>query len=68
MKTEDYEKDFSGLEFWMPASLETAKRYKALADGLKLRMEYKTVRADMAELWVPENLDLEEFLKLTGDF
>ena len=65
---EDWEKDFTGLEHWLLTDIETAKIFTGTAKILNIRMEYKTVSAHSAELWVGEDEDLDELWnKLEGE-
>lgn len=67
MTIENYEKDFSDLEFWGLVPPAKAEEYKTIADAMGLRMEYVKISETLAQLWVAD-VDLEEFWEKTGDF
>ena len=60
METEEWEKDFSGLDPFMLVKTEKAKRYKEAAEVLKLRMEYKKLPGGHAQLYCEADADLTD--------
>ena len=66
-KTENWEKDFSGLEALKIISSDQLNRHQAIAKACDVRLEYKIVPSEHAgkpskvELWVEPDQDLTEF-------
>jgi len=63
METEDWEKDFSGLEKLRTIKTSQLIIYLNAADESKIRMEFKKINRDEYEIWTPKNMDLTEFWK-----
>lgn len=59
--TEDWEKDFSGLEKLRTIKANQLIIYLNAADESKIRIEFKKINRDEYEIWTPVNMDLTEF-------
>lgn len=67
--TEDWEKDFSGLEKLVSIQKNKLIIYLESAAESNIRMEFKDNDPNTYEIWTPKGVDLTEFweeLKLHG--
>lgn len=62
-QTEDWEKDFSGLELLFEIHDHEVAGFSEAAKALKMKIEFKNINPGRPEVWTPKGRDLTDFWK-----